>query len=85
MYFRTFRLDFIYNSLTLCCSVEIRVNQLTSLDSLYFRILPETMNTLADLLYEPPEGNQPGPIPMDFTKAVAMTVAYLRSKEITYR
>ena len=54
---------------------------------IFSRILPETMVVLTDMLYDPanPDRGIGGRPPIDFKKAVAMTVAYLGSKEITYR
>lgn len=48
------------------------------------RMNPETLTILAQFLYDKAEGVNGRP-PTDFTKQVAMTVAYLGSKEITYR
>ena len=45
------------------------------------------MAVLTDMLYDPPDpdGGIGGCPPIDFKNAVVMTVAYLGSKEITYR
>ena len=54
---------------------------------IFSRILLETMAVLTDMLYDPanPDRGIGGRPLIDFKKAVVMTVAYLGSKEITYR
>lgn len=44
----------------------------------------DTLTALSDFLFEPCEKKR-GPVPVEFSKAVAMTLAYLGSKEVTYR